>query len=931
LLLLGSEALALGGCTRSFFRERADKEALEAIAEKDQYEQSSVENFYVYPHGDARFADNSKPDRPPMPPDDPATKSLSPNPQKPGKAGTGLVEGTGYLDLLRQWDAENRAQAAADGSSQKKEETPGSTPAASTGATPTPLDIPRDKAHAFRINLPQASELGLINSREYQDRREDLYLVALPVTLQRFAFAAQFFMSQQTVREWIGKEAPEGEHNRWNFNSATGFAKLFSTGALLLLDFANRTVVELTGFPRRVTSESTLSLDLIQPFLRGGGRAVTLEPLTQAERNLVYQIRTYARFRKEFFVAIAGGGGGSISGGSFVPQGVVINSSVVPTGGFGSSGIVPGVIPPIQLTPTLEVTPGASGRLNLSGAIPPPVSGYLGTVLQYAQIELDEGNIKNLEYFLKLFAAIKEGGDIGQLQVDNVEQQLLGGRNMLLQDQQQYYDAIDRFKLQLGLPADLPLELDDAPLRPLIQQFRRYDELFRQLATVSRDVAKLGTVEVGPKLRAELRRLFTSADITKDTQFRSRIVERWSTWEKRTAMELGTKLSELAEERRKLLDKQADLSLQGKDLSEVDRRKLAEIEGDRDLGEFESSLRDYESQPWKSEPKADIRAQKQSVAFRLVSDTFTVVIGEARNERLLQLRQSWPALPALCVDGKDLLKVDVEEAQAAASQAAVTNRLDLMNARAQLVDAWRQIAVFANSLLGVFNLQYHMDISTPAGQAKPLTLSGNNMHNQLILNTQLPLVRKAERNNYRASLIAFQRQRRSLMEAEDLVTQGVRGETRVLRVLAENYRIQQRLVELAYLTVESSLETFQAPPAVGVQASSGNAAALTQQLLNAQRSLPMAQNQLLTFWINYLNSRLTLYRDMELMPLDYRGVWIDDVATRECNRTCAGNNEPGGAGPCAERGDRAGAEGTLPERPLKLFAPATGPANESGR
>src|SRR2546430_6264360 len=47
----------------------------------------------------------------------------------------------------------------------------------------------------------QAVELGLINSREYQDTREDLYLTALPVTMERFAFAAQFFAAGQADRK----------------------------------------------------------------------------------------------------------------------------------------------------------------------------------------------------------------------------------------------------------------------------------------------------------------------------------------------------------------------------------------------------------------------------------------------------------------------------------------------------------------------------------------------------------------------------------------------------------------------------------------------------------------------------------------------------------------------------------------------------------
>ncbi len=56
----------------------------------------------------------------------------------------------------------------------------------------------------------------------------------------------------------------------------------------------------------------------MQPFLRGGGRAVTLEPLTQAERNLVYQVRSFAKFRQEFLVAILVGGS-FINFGSAVP------------------------------------------------------------------------------------------------------------------------------------------------------------------------------------------------------------------------------------------------------------------------------------------------------------------------------------------------------------------------------------------------------------------------------------------------------------------------------------------------------------------------------------------------------------------------------------------------------------------------------------
>src|SRR5207244_4188143 len=112
------------------------------------------------------------------------------------------------------------------------------------------------------------------------------------------------------VRQWAGPAALVGPRNRWTLGSEVGFSKLFSTGALLTAAFANNTVINFLRPPGTsgVSSVSTVNLDLIQPFLRGGGRAVTLEPLTQVERNLVYDVRDYAHFREAFFVDIAGGG-----------------------------------------------------------------------------------------------------------------------------------------------------------------------------------------------------------------------------------------------------------------------------------------------------------------------------------------------------------------------------------------------------------------------------------------------------------------------------------------------------------------------------------------------------------------------------------------------------------------------------------------------
>ena len=58
----------------------------------------------------------------------------------------------------------------------------------------------------------------------------------------------------------------------------------------------------------------------------------------------------------------------------------------------------------------------------------------------------------------------------------------------------------------------------------------------------------------------------------------------------------------------------------------------------------------------------------------------------------------------------------LEDVLQAAVRIALEYRMDLMNDRAQLYDAWRQIRVTANALKGVLNLTLTNNVYTPAGQ-----------------------------------------------------------------------------------------------------------------------------------------------------------------------------------------------------------------------
>ena len=705
----------------------------------------------------------------------------------------------------------------------------------------------------YRIRQEQAIELGLFNSREFQDRREDLYLAALPVTLERFSFAAQGFFTETATLDFAGKALGRSPREGAAFNTTPGFRKLFPTGALLLVKLANSVVVDLTG-DKPTATISNLTLQLTQPFLRGGGYAVTLEPLTQAERNLLYAIRSYARFRKLFYVSIAAGGG-------------ITNNP------YGLQG--------------LSVNLGRGVGNNLTA----PTVGYLPILLQAAIIANQKRNIDSLENLLKLYQAFREGGQQSDLQVSQVELQLINSRNQLLGSSaagigsgggggpssgvRGYLDTLDNFKLQLGLPLTVGLELEQTPLKPIREQLGRFEAVYAQVKEAEALARRYDPATPAAQLRIRGRQLLTESALVRGTPFAKEIISRWAAWEKLTAEQLTKRLADLAEERRKLLDQKADRLLKGQPEPAKEAQRLEQLESEIELGVYERALRAYEAQPWAKET-GTLRSTVQAAAFRDAFNAFFQLILEARNDRLDAIRKQWPELPAVMVDGVNLLDVPLDDATTAGIQTALEHRLDLMNSRAQVVDAWRQIKVQAKTLQGIFNVQYNLTSGTPAGGSNPVAFSGARTDHNLVFSGELPLVRRAERNNYRAALIGYQRQRRTLQAFEDNIANDVRADIREIRTIAELYRVQQRLIELGYFQVDNAEALLLAPPAPGAQTDAGSAASLTLQVLNAQQSLLSAQNQLYNIWVNYLSSRMALYLDLEKMQIDERGVWSDE-------------------------------------------------------
>jgi hypothetical protein len=207
--------------------------------------------------------------------------------------------------------------------------------------------------------------------------------------------------------------------------------------------------------------------------------------------------------------------------------------------------------------------------------------------------------------------------------------------------------------------------------------------------------------------------------------------------------------------------------------------------------------------------------------------------------------------------------------RAGAVPAALENRLDLMNRRGLVVDHWRKIAVGANALFGVLDLKYSGEWLTPDPMnlegGKPIDFGAGRSRHEIAINTEIPLVRKHERNIYRATLIEYQLARRNFMKLQDEIRLEVRESLRRLDRAAENFIIQRNAVLLACRRVDQSRRLLELPPPPGERRELGPTAA--RDLLEAQEDLVEAKNSLVETWIDFRSAHLELLRDLEILDL----------------------------------------------------------------
>ena len=166
-----------------------------------------------------------------------------------------------------------------------------------TQPLPQDLQVEKSVPDSGILSLAQALQLATAHNRDYQTQKETLYLTAL----QQTSVSHQYDFIP--FGQGAGSYLKEGQDEGIGVTAALGFNKLLYTGAFISTQIAANWMDIITGNMQSGLS-SILSASITQPVLRGYGRQVVMENLTQAQRDTLYQLRLFNRFRKTFVVSV---------------------------------------------------------------------------------------------------------------------------------------------------------------------------------------------------------------------------------------------------------------------------------------------------------------------------------------------------------------------------------------------------------------------------------------------------------------------------------------------------------------------------------------------------------------------------------------------------------------------------------------------------
>ena len=768
MLLVTSMVMVIlcAGCTRKDYRLWADRDAYRLLKTRQSDPLWDIPERRVEPDPRSRLADGFDPDCSPVPTDDPSAQGYMRHPfrSKP----------------VTYWDERGDAGEVDQ---------------------QTWLEhLPYDEDGKVQLTQQVSVDLALMHSRDFQDQVESLYTQALSLSQNRFEFSLNWFGGSDS--SFSANDDGFDAQRNLNISPNVGFSRNLASGGQVAANLANSFVWQLGGGPNQNFGAGNLLLSITQPLLRGAFQQVRTESLTQSERSLLYSVRDFARFRRQFY-------------------------------------------------------------LNT-------VSQYLQLLNQSQGIRIEEENLRNLRLNYEEHQELLNRGLVSPIQVDQVFQSYQNGRLSVINTKQSLEASLDQFKFQLGLPAKVPVEIDNS----MLQAFRLNSG---ELEALREDAEKLenALIEYLPPEKAPrefFERSYASLESMLDRvdEIKPQVESELDDWLKRleaTKPDANTDENERIEHQQ-----QSSYALR---LREVFNELDEFLAGTREeIAAAKTALdknAENETQEETEEQKLDKRVQDalepnpespEEVAWKRLQ--------ESVNRRLrdvigtLFVSQTQIRLFAI-----EIKPVDLEPETAV--QIALQNRLDLKNARAQVVDSFRTVEIAANQLQSDLNVSASANLQSDATRDNPLRFDGDENQYQLGVQFDGPLNRFSERNAYRASQISYQQQRRAYMATEDSIVIDIRQDMRQLLNNKFDFQISRQQLIAATRQVDEAQLNLRAGGGQG-----GGDSSLTQDLLNALNVLRNAQNSVISSWVSYEISRIRLFVDLELLMLDENGIWINE-------------------------------------------------------
>jgi outer membrane protein TolC len=701
-----------------------------------------------------------------------------------------------------------------------------------------PPDRLRDTSQ--RLALEDIVQLAQINRREFQTQKELLYQRALGLSLDRFDYDLKFSTGGNgTDVNYTHNRTAGITRNTLAIPTAVTSERLLSTGGDFLARFANDVVLTFNG-PDGFAADvgSSLLFDLSQRVFQ---RDIVFESLTQAERDVVYAAREFGRARKELFVNLA--------------------------------------------------------------------DQYYGLLLTYRAIEIAaQDYFSNLRGFQQAEAEHENAG-LPRFQVDQFEQQALTSRSRLISSCNALELSLDRLKLQIGLPPEMPINLNLLELEELTLG----DEVTaatERVARARRRLANAGSRSEPQRdeILNEAIRLVTEAlSLLEFRQRRGEQVTGMETLETELAMLRAEEARQVVRQRRRelqdVLDVQAEsktppppqslirrsidladalLRLAQRDLAVAERTGVAADQIAQARGQLESLRETYrgllaELQVGKEQFEEMLQDEPE-----LVRDAETLLLNaeglalevdgllpsrridpEGEMQDTLEQVQTLLARSEQLLEGTPSGLVPVEIAWDEAMLTALNLRYEVMTEREQLADAWRDVKLAADELKSVLNLNASQTIRTRSDVNRPFDFTFDDSTTRLALQFDAPLNRKAQRNLYRTSLINYNRALRNLIALEDQVKFDIRNDLRQLQFQREQYRIAVASAALAYQRRVSTNLQYR----LGLQ----NIRAF--DVLEAQQDYTQSLVNLASAHIDYIQRRITLFLDLELLIVDDDQFW----------------------------------------------------------